>query len=197
LQSGDPNPNVSGTILRAGAVVEFGSGYVGSSVSAGVTLKVLSGGVQEVLSGTASGTTVESGGQQNIFSGGTAVNTKVHDGGVQNVQSAGIAISATVSGTLATQFVSSSGTAVSTTISSGGFQDLRSGALGSSTKIGSQGVQDLDGGTAIDTTIGAGGLQQFSNNFGGTAINTTIASSANQFLQNRAVATNTTISGGH
>jgi autotransporter passenger strand-loop-strand repeat protein len=98
------NPNVSGTILRAGAILELADHRV-SSVSAGILVKVLSGGVQEVHSGTASGAIVESGGTQDIFSGGTAVNTKVHSAGLQDVESSGTAIGATVSGDFAFQYV--------------------------------------------------------------------------------------------
>ena len=79
------NPNVSGTTLRGGAILELADHLI-SSVSAGILVKVLSGGIQEVHSGTASGTTVESSGQQNIFSGGTAINTKVHSAGLEQVE---------------------------------------------------------------------------------------------------------------
>ena len=74
--------------------------------SSGSTL--LSGGIENVfLSGLARGTIVESGGKQQVLSGGSASGTTVSSGG--------------------RQYVYSGGTASDTTVSSGGLQDVKPG----------------------------------------------------------------------
>jgi trimeric autotransporter adhesin len=90
----------------------------------------LSGGTQVVF-GSATSTTIDSGGGQSIVAGGTADGTTVSSGGTQ--YDAGTANNTKLAG--GTQEVFSGGTVNGATISSGGLLELQSGATAGSSTI--------------------------------------------------------------
>ena len=157
---------------------------------------------------TATNTTINSGGWQDVSSGGSATSTTINDGGWQNVSSGGSATSTTINsgqqyvvgGSAAstiinsgTQNVSSGGSATGTTINWGGTQNVSSGGSATSTTINSYGHQDVfSGGSATSTTINSG--QQYVA--GGSATSTIINSGGHQAVYIGGSATSTTINGG-
>ncbi|HBE6821550.1 TPA: autotransporter outer membrane beta-barrel domain-containing protein, partial [Escherichia coli] len=144
--------------------------------------------------GSATSTTINSGGFQNVHSGGSATSTTINSGGLQYVSSGGSATSTTInSGGF--QNVFSGGSATSTTINSGGFQNVHSGGSATSTTINSGGLQYVySGGSATSTTINSGGQQRVSS--GGSATGTTINSGGQQRVSSGGSATSTTINSG-
>ena len=129
-----------------------------------VSTTVLNGGAQQVVAGgTASGTTVSSGGTQ--YDAGTASNTTLAGG---------------------TQVVF--GSAVGTTVDIGGTQSIAAGGTASGTTVSSGGIQ-YDAGTASDTTL-AGGMQVVVS---GGAINGATISGGTLELQSGATAGSSTI----
>ncbi|NLL02584.1 MAG: autotransporter outer membrane beta-barrel domain-containing protein, partial [Mollicutes bacterium] len=156
--------------------------------------------------------------QQEVFSGGTATDTTINSGGQQIVSTGGIANNTTING-----FIDSAGdiysyglqelygTASATTINSGG-QQVVNGGSASSSMINSSGEQIVyNSGTATGTTINGG--EQNVNAGGsttGTTINggeqnvnadgsttgTTINSGGKQNVYNSGSATNTTVHNG-
>ncbi|EID6870674.1 autotransporter outer membrane beta-barrel domain-containing protein, partial [Escherichia coli] len=159
--------------------------------------------------GSATSTTINSGGGQAVYSGGSATSTTINSGGQQYVYSGGSATSTTINAGL--QYVSSGGSATSTTIN-GGMQAVNSGASATSTTING-GLQVVSrGGSATSTTINRGGRQHVSGGgsatsttingglqdvfSGGSATSTTINSGGGQYVSGGASATSTTINGG-
>ncbi|MCY0387312.1 autotransporter domain-containing protein [Robbsia sp. Bb-Pol-6] len=92
-----------------------------------------------VMTSGVSGTTVLTGGNQNVFSGGVVTGTFV-DGG--------------------TQTVTSGASATATTVDNGGTQTVLSGGSASGTTLNATGVQTVrQGGAAVATQVNAGGTQ--------------------------------------
>jgi len=120
--------------------------------------------------GTATSTTVSSGGQLHLYSGGNVISATYSAGGQQHIHS-GVSVSdAVLDGW--EQHVSDGGTATGTTISNFGSQYVSNGGSASATTI-NRGSQTVDnGGTATGTTINNSGRQTVSS--GGTATDTTI-----------------------
>ncbi|EPR4357685.1 autotransporter outer membrane beta-barrel domain-containing protein [Escherichia coli] len=142
---------------------------------------------------TATNTTINRGGLQNVFSGGSATSTTINSGGFQHVFSGGSATSTTINSGL--QYVSSGGSATSTTINRGGLQNVSSGGSATGTTINSGGQQRVSsGGSATGTTINSGGHQNVSS--GGSATGTTISSGGQQRVSSGGSATSTTINRG-
>ena len=142
---------------------------------------------------TATNTTINSGGRQDVSSGGSATSTTINRGGEQFVFSGGSATSTTISG--GRQSVYSGGSATSTTINYGSYQNVFSGGSATGTTINSGGVLWVySGGTASGTTINDGGEQRVSSS--GSATSTTINSGGYQAVASGGSATSTTISGG-
>ncbi len=155
----DLNP----TILPFNATVPSGHTFSGIEVPAGITLEVLSGGttsaitvsgqaaVEQVdLGGLAVGTMLLAGGDQSVD--GTASGTVVNSGGEEDVGNDG-----TTSGTIVNsgglQYVD--GTAIDTVVNSGGTQSASFGTA-SGTIVNSGGLLDVAN-SASDTTVGSGG----------------------------------------
>jgi autotransporter passenger strand-loop-strand repeat protein len=183
---------LSGIVLTSNeftinAVQSIGSGGTATTTTVG------SGGFQYVF-GLANVTVVNSGGNQNIGSGGTASNTTINDGGAQAVNG-GTANTATIS-TGGVQTVAG-GVAISATIS-GGAQTVGAGGSAVSTTIDSGGTQTVGNGfssaTASATTISTGGTQIV--NFGGKAVSTTIASGGLEQVFDGGTMSGLVISGG-
>jgi autotransporter passenger strand-loop-strand repeat protein len=130
-----------------GAAIFAGYQYVYGGTASDTTID--SGGIQVVESGgTASDTTINSGGQQFVFSG-TAISTLVSSGGYEYVESGGVDSGAQISG---------------------GEQDVYGSAIGATVFTGSQVVET--GGTASNTII-SGGVENVVS--GGTASGVTFA----------------------
>ncbi|EPO4611042.1 autotransporter outer membrane beta-barrel domain-containing protein [Escherichia coli] len=142
---------------------------------------------------TATNTTINSGGWQDVSSGGSATSTTINSGGWQNVSSGGSATSTTIN-SHGYQDVFSGGSATSTTINDGGWQNVSSGGSATSTTINSGGVQNVSSGTATDTTINSGGELYVYN--GGSATSTIINSGGHQAVYSGGSATSTTINSG-
>ncbi|HCP0082291.1 TPA: autotransporter outer membrane beta-barrel domain-containing protein [Escherichia coli] len=178
--------------------LESGGTSPSMSLSAGDTATnttINRGGFQNVFSGgSATSTTINGGGLQYVYSGGSATSTTINRGGFQNVFSGGSATSTTINGG-GLQNVSSGGSATSTTINSGGQQRVSSGGSATSTTINSGGHQNVSsGGSATSTTINSGGQQRVSS--GGSATGTTINSGGFQNVFSGGSATSTTINSG-
>ncbi|WP_242391641.1 autotransporter outer membrane beta-barrel domain-containing protein, partial [Escherichia coli] len=102
-------------------------------------------------------TTINSGGNQHIYSGASATDTTLNSGGVQYINDSGSATSTTINSG-GYQYVSSGGSAVSTTLNSGGDQYINDGGSATSTTINSGGYLSVSGGgTAVDITQNSGG----------------------------------------
>ncbi|EHC6283947.1 autotransporter outer membrane beta-barrel domain-containing protein [Salmonella enterica] len=143
---------------------------------------------------TATNTTINSGGNQHVFSGGSATSTTINRVGYQYVFSGGSATSTTINSG-GNQNVFSGGSATSTTINSGGFQNVYSGGSATSTTINGSGFQYVSsGGSATGTTINSCGQQRVSS--GGSATGTTINSCGQQRVSSGGSATSTTINSG-
>lgn len=155
-------------------------------------------GVHNVL-GTATNTTVNNDGIQNVASRGIS-NDGIINGGVQNVFTYGLA-SGNIIKNNGVQNISSGGRGLKTTIEKGGIQNVASGGtVGGITTIGSGGVQNLSDGAYMNSgnIVIDGGIQ----NIYGTvrsAYNATISFGINggtQVLNSGASYTFSTLSGG-
>jgi autotransporter passenger strand-loop-strand repeat protein len=195
--------------------VESGAGVVlegsanGMVVAAGAALSVyglsanavVAGNQYIQIGGSADGTTIETGGEQDIYGGGVASNTAI-DGGTQTVF--GVAIGTTIaSGGL--QHIHNN--AFSTTVNAGGEQNVYIDGSATGTTINTGGLQ-IDWGFTITTTINGGNQHVFGSaslttinsgvqtvEAGGTASDTTIHGGA-QDVYSGATAINTTMDGG-
>ena len=153
----------------------------------------INGGSQRV-NGTATSTTVNSGGFQSVSSGGTVNCTTINSGGLQLVSSCGTANSTTIYN-FGSQYVFFGGMANNTTVSGfAGSQYISSGGTASSTVIYSGGQGVSSGGTAVDTNIFRG-YQNIYN--GGIANSTTIDDFGWQFVSSGGTASNTIINSSY
>ncbi|MDN1857477.1 autotransporter outer membrane beta-barrel domain-containing protein [Escherichia coli] len=142
---------------------------------------------------TATNTTINSGGLQNVSSGGSATSTTINRGGYQYVSSGGSATSTTINRG-GYQYVFSGGSATSTTINSGGQQRVSSGGSATGTTINSGGQQRVSsGGSATSTTINSGGMLSVSS--GGSAVDITQNSGGIIFADTSATLRGTNING--
>ena len=138
---------------------------------------------------TATNTTINSGGRQDVSSGGSATSTTINSDGRQYVSSGGSATSTTLNSG-GRQYVNDGGSATSTTLNSGGYQYVNGGGSATSTTIsGGEQTVTVNGG-ATSTTINSGGEQYV---YGG-ATSTTINSGGEQYVYGGA--TSTTINSG-
>ena len=148
---------VSTTIGSGGAISLDGCSATGLMVSgveynfSGSTTGTLveSGGIEYIYSGgVASGAVIGSDGAQYVYSGGSATGTVVSSGGFQYVASGGAAADAIVSSG-GTEYVFSGGIVSGTTLETGGTIDLTNLAFVSS------GLGSLDGSDNLTATEGA------------------------------------------
>ena len=202
----DPSQNFSSDcFLLSAGILAIGLGHP-STVSSGQTVSNTSAtiGTVQLVSGTASGTRIESGGAQTVASGGiasatsdggfqyvfgTADVTNIGDDGWQYILAGGNADGATVSAG-GFQEIDFGGVATSTTMS-GGLQDIYSGGAASATSVVAGTQTIYSGGTAISTTLvaEATSFNTESVNSGGTAIATTIGSKGQQYVSGAAIGT--------
>ena len=140
---------------------------------------------------TATNTTINSGGRQDVSSGGSATSTTINSDGRQYVSSGGSATSTTLNSG-GRQYVNDGGSATSTTLNSGGYQYVNGGGSATSTTIsGGEQTVTVNGG-ATSTTLNSGGEQYV---YGG-ATSTTINSGGLQYVYVNGNVTETTITSG-
>jgi autotransporter passenger strand-loop-strand repeat protein len=177
--------------VESGAVVVLEGSANGMVVAAGAAQavfglasnSVISGNQYIQIGGSADGTTIETGGEQDILGGGIASNTTV-DGGTQNVF--GVAIQTTIANG-GIQHIHNN--AFSTIVNAGGEQNVYIDGSATGSTINAGGIQ-IDWGFTIITTISGGGQYVF-----GSASLTTINSGL-QAVENGGTASDTTIHGG-
>jgi autotransporter passenger strand-loop-strand repeat protein len=146
---------------------------------------IISGGTQEIW-GSASGTTVSSGGFDIIISGGSDSGAIVSSGGTHQVWASGLGIGThvnsggveqdwgTASGAAVssggTQYVYSGGAAVATTVNGGGYEQVFSGGTANATTINGGTLEVGTGGSAGAVLFASGGTLQLDSlvAFGGT-----------------------------
>ncbi|EDZ7311236.1 autotransporter outer membrane beta-barrel domain-containing protein, partial [Salmonella enterica] len=129
-------------------------------------------------------TTINNGGQQNVFAGGSATLTTVNSGGLQNVSSGGAVTDTTVNG--GTQYISSGGSATQTTINNGGQQNVFAGGSATRTIVNNGGLQNVSsGGSVTGTTVNNGGHQYVYD--GGTTTDTVINTGGTTWLYDGAI----------
>ncbi|MCP3402166.1 hypothetical protein [Bradyrhizobium sp. CCGB20] len=177
--------------VESGAVVVLEGSANGMVVAAGAAQavyglasnSVISGNQYIQIGGSADGTTIKTGGEQDIHGGGIASNTTV-DGGTQNVF--GVAIQTAIANG-GIQHVHNN--AFSTTVNSGGEQNVYIDGSATGSTINAGGIQ-IDWGFTIITTISGGSQYVF-----GSASLTTINSGL-QAVESGGTASDTTIHGG-
>jgi autotransporter passenger strand-loop-strand repeat protein/probable HAF family extracellular repeat protein len=195
------------TVLAGGEqdVIGFHGGFGGFGTVRGSAIgTILSGGTQNVGIGVTTGTVVENGGGQHVFSGGIAIDTTL-SGGIfystptgggfapseQDIGSGGVA-----SGTIVDRvgFELVSGQAFATTVLAGGFVDVASGGIASDTIVNG-GVQEVDsGGEAAGTVIEMDGVEDVFA--GGLAVFTDVQSGGNQSVWSGGAAYGTILNPG-
>ena len=141
----------SGLVLtNVNLAVLFGEIYEDTTVSAGGTINVWSGG-------TANGTEVNSDGLFYIHSGGTANIITVNAVGHLNVSSGGVANSTTVNSWGGYLWIISGGTANNTTVNSYGYLQVSWGGVANSATLDSYGrMQVFSGATATNIAAASG-----------------------------------------
>jgi autotransporter passenger strand-loop-strand repeat protein len=152
----------SGTIVSSGGTqdVNLGGTALGTAVSsggteydAGVSSDTTLDGGTEVVFGSDTSATVDSGGTQEIAAGGTTLGTTVSSGGVQ--YDAGVSSDTTLDGGTEVVF----GSDTSAIVNRGGIQQIAGGGTGGDVTIQSGGtVQVVDGGTLLGVIANAGTL---------------------------------------
>ncbi|HBB1680255.1 TPA: autotransporter outer membrane beta-barrel domain-containing protein, partial [Escherichia coli] len=150
------------------------------------------GGQQRVSSGgSATGTTINSGGMLSVSSGGSAVDITQNSGGIIFADT-----SATLRGTnINGSFSIAGGSASNMLLENGGYLSVLNGHQATSTTINSGGQQRVSsGGSATSTTINSGGFQNVYS--GGSATSTTINSGGYQNVHVNGNVTKTTITDG-
>ena len=158
---------------------------------------VNSGGYMRVSGGSATSTTVKTGGSMTVY--GSATSTTVKTGGAINgftfsedrYFDSGIHVSnAYVNGWAAELFEGQ--TATSTIVNSGGYMRVSAGGSAISTMVNSGGeMRVFAGGSAISTTVNAGGEMWVSS--GGSATATTVNAGGEMWVSSGGSATATTV----
>jgi autotransporter passenger strand-loop-strand repeat protein len=166
------------TVSSGGTAIATSATSGGISVYGIASGTVIYSGAAEGVDGTATDTTVSSGGNQSIYKG-TAVSALIEAGASQDVQ-LGSALSTTVGGT---EVVGSP---------EGGF--AYGAAVASASTILSGGVLQVDsGGTAISTTVDAGAA--ISVSYGGTDVSAVLATNVVEMISSGGSAVGDTLSG--
>jgi autotransporter passenger strand-loop-strand repeat protein/uncharacterized repeat protein (TIGR03803 family) len=185
----NPEGRANITILNAGGIQFDWGSATNTTINDGkqfvwgtADVTTISSGVQSIASGgSASSTTIKSGGEQDVA--GTAFGTEIAGGkqlvygtaDLTGIDSAGL------------QYVF--GSVTNTTVNSGGDQNIYAGGTASGTRLNAGGTE-VDWGTATNTTINGGSQYVW-----GTATNTTILSGL-QDVESGGTANGTTINSG-
>ncbi|MBR0858016.1 beta strand repeat-containing protein [Bradyrhizobium liaoningense] len=178
--------SADGTTIKAGGEQDIYGGGIASNTTidggtqavfgVAINTAIANGGIQHVHN-NAFWTTLNAGGEQNVYIDGSATGTTINAGGLQIDW--GFTIITTISGGNQHVF----GSASLTTINSG-VQTVETGGTASDTTIHG-GEQDVySGGTAINTTMDGGSQQVY-----GTVVQTTIGNGAVQYLHGSASVT--------
>ncbi|HEX7389592.1 MAG TPA: Hint domain-containing protein, partial [Acidiphilium sp.] len=143
-------------------------------------------------SGTASGTTVSSGGSQYVYSGGTAIGTTVNGSGTQTIEGDGTASGTQVSlGGI--EYVLSGGLASGTILGDDGYEIISSGGVASGTVAGPASQESVSsGGKSVDTLVNSGGGKEIIY-AGGSATSTTVENGGTEYVSSGGTATGTVI----
>jgi autotransporter passenger strand-loop-strand repeat protein len=180
---------VSTLLTGGGSEIVYAGGSAISTTADG------GGGLNQyglIVDGTATGTTLNSGGYEGVKGSGTSLDTVVNSGSYEIISSGGTATSTTVrSG--GHDEVRYSGSAVSTIVSSGGYETVDSNGTASFTAI-SRGGYQLVSGVASDTVLHEGGTQSVSS--GGSAVSTTVQSGGVVFVYSGGTATSIAVDSG-
>ncbi len=178
------NLTISSGVVSSGLMIASGTSVIILAGGSAVDTTVLSGGLQIVSGGVASGTVLQGG--QDVINGGTVYATSVFADSTENInsgtvsgdviESGGSAIVDGLGGAIvsATQIRSggvllNEGTIDSTVVSAGG--ELEANATDSGTQIQSGGLEVVQaGGSALNTNVALGGLLVVLN--GGSATGT-------------------------
>ncbi len=144
----------------SGTVVTGGYEYVCSAGTASGT--VVSNSGEEYVSGTAFGTTVNSGAVEVVYAGGTASGATVENGGTLIVDAGGTAVDITVNSgavvLMAAAVVNAGQTSTGVILENGDTETVLSGGTASNTTVSSGGIELVSsGGTAEGIVISAGG----------------------------------------
>jgi autotransporter passenger strand-loop-strand repeat protein len=182
-------------------IVPHGSTSTGLTLNDGDTLSVYgsaigttvnSGGVEQVYAGgVADSTSVNSSGSLNVSSGATAISTTVSSGGYEYISN-GSAVFTVLSG--GADYVYAGGVASGTTVTGGGNETVATSGTAIGTVLDNDGFQSLYGGTASGTIISNGGLEGVY--YGGTTSFTTVSAGGTLSVGISGSATYTTVSGG-
>ena len=189
--------NINGLTINNGSIKAYSGAKIDNATMLGGTLTVYSGGNinnstinggTQTLYGTATATTINKGGTQNVNSGGTANSTTITAGGIQNIAEGGQATQTTINNGKQSIY----GMAKDTVINNGGTQIVNSAGMADNTTINAGGIQNIDAeGNAVTTTI-EGGVQ----NVYGTATNT-ILNSGTVYAYDGSTLNNTTVNNGN
>ena len=147
--------------LGSNTLIDVLNGGTLNVLSGGAAFSTVDNGVVHVSGGMVSGTTVETGGELDIFSAGTARDT-LAGVAIVNVFSGATAIRTTLSGFFDDSImeVFSGGTAGFTSVSTNGEFDIETGGSSFSTTITDNGVENVErGATASGTTVNGSGSQ--------------------------------------
>ncbi|MFJ2992869.1 autotransporter outer membrane beta-barrel domain-containing protein [Pandoraea sp. NPDC087047] len=154
-------------------------------------LAMIVGGGTQIVSGTASATTIA--GKQTVSSGGAAIGATIASAGTQSIAAGGRA-SGTVVNNGGLQTVAG-GVASGTVINSGGSAAVTSGGTAIGTVVSAFARQTVTSGTAINTilvgAVSSGGTQYVSA--GGNAINTSVGQKARQTVYSGGSASGTQV----
>ncbi len=203
-----PDGVASGTVSAGGEIVSTGVVLVQPNAQVAVfalvatDIVITSGAKGYVLpSGTASFTTVNSGGAEMVYSGGTTVSTTLHgrldpddpyfDAGHAYVSFGGMASFTTVS---SGGYEEVNGTTVNTTVDSGGIALLYGDGSAVGTVVNSGGSAVDGGGTTTRTMVNSGGTEDVY--LGGTASFTVVSSGGTEDVFEGGITANTTINNG-
>ena len=189
--------NINGLTINNGSIKAYSGAMIDNVMMSGGTLTVYSGGNinnstinggTQTLYGTATATTINKGGTQNVNSGGTANSTTITAGGIQNIAEGGQATQTTINNGKQSIY----GMAKDTVINNGGTQIVNSAGMADNTTINAGGIQNIDAeGNAVTTTI-EGGMQ----NVYGSATNT-ILNSGELYAYDGSTLNNTTVNNGN
>jgi autotransporter passenger strand-loop-strand repeat protein len=174
----------SATTVDADSVLQVQSG------AKGINTVVNNSGLEEVY-GTASGSIVNSGGDELVGGGGAAISATINSGGTQIANGSG-AVSGAVIKAGGAQYVGSGAAVTGTVVSGGGLEQVGGTTTFHYYYLGITETIDLSGGIVSDTIVtGAAATQAVSS--GGTAIGTTLENFGVERVYSGGVVSHTTI----
>ncbi|ANA13886.1 Hint domain-containing protein [Acetobacter oryzifermentans] len=194
-ESGGSLASGASITVSAGGIVNgitvLSNSYIADGVDGQVANTIVSSGGNLSVAGTASNTTVDSGGVIKVTSGGTATDSTIN-GGSAGISANGVLNTATV-GSNGIITVSSGGSANAVTVNTSGALVVSKGGILSATVVSSGGELAVAG-TASNTTVDSGGVIEITS--GGTATGTTVNSGGLVYADSNSILDTTTVSNG-